>query len=187
MCFALNLISSIPTCQNCVPQEGATIRAGELKPCRCLTSFGSYRVFFKVCNPGRKKLKNGQSKKKCHESRVANILVIYIREILRCVAFFFVAFDLFDLFADLCKGEGRGDDVGRGGRRRRKGRVLDCTTKLYHEKTWRAGRSARELSCSFPLSHHVWGTNIRIGGDNVGLIKSTKEPLHWRAKRDPKA
>ena len=31
---------------------------------------------------------------------------------------------------------------------------------------------ARELSRSFPLSHHVWG----IGGDNVGLIQSTKAP-----------
>ena len=32
----------------------------------------------------------------------------------------------------------------------------------------------RELSRSFPLSHHVWG----IGGDNVGLIQSTKTPKH---------
>ena len=38
--------------------------------------------------------------------------------------------------------------------------------------TWGAGRFVRELSRSFPLSHHVWG----IGGDNVGLIHSTKAP-----------
>jgi len=30
----------------------------------------------------------------------------------------------------------------------------------------------REFSRSFPLLHHVWG----IGGDNVGLIQSTKAP-----------
>ena len=39
-----------------------------------------------------------------------------------------------------------------------------------HEKTWGRGRFVRELSRSFPLSHHVWA----IGGDNVGLIQSTK-------------
>ena len=43
---------------------------------------------------------------------------------------------------------------------------------LYHEKTWGGGLFARELSRSFPLSHHVWG----IGGDDVGLIQSTKAP-----------
>ena len=59
---------------------------------------------------------------------------------------------------------------------RRKKKAKRVGALLYHEKTWRAGRSARELSCSFPLSHHVWGTNTRIGGDNVGLNKSTKAP-----------
>jgi hypothetical protein len=48
---------------------------------------------------------------------------------------------------------------------------------LYDPICTTAGRSARELSCSFPLSHHVWGTNTRIGGDNVGLNKSTKVPF----------
>ena len=41
------------------------------------------------------------------------------------------------------------------------------------EKTWGAvNRFVRELSRSLPLSHHAWG----IGGDNVGLIHSTKAP-----------
>ena len=35
----------------------------------------------------------------------------------------------------------------------------------------------RELSRSFPLSHHVWG----IGGDNMGLIQSTKASKHQLA------
>ena len=49
--------------------------------------------------------------------------------------------------------------------------VLECPPPalLYHEKTWGAGRFARELSRSFPLSHHVWG----IEGDDVGSIQST--------------
>ena len=36
---------------------------------------------------------------------------------------------------------------------------------------------------STKVSHHVWGTNTRIGGDNVGLIKSTKAPKFLAPKQ----
>ena len=52
-------------------------------------------------------------------------------------------------------------------RERRKKKAKRGGALLYHEKTWGiVNRFVRELSRSFPLSHHVWG----IGGDNVGLI-----------------
>ena len=41
-----------------------------------------------------------------------------------------------------------------------------------HPTLGECNQLVRELSFSFPLSHHVWC----IGGDNVGLIQSTKAP-----------
>ena len=59
-------------------------------------------------------------------------------------------------------------------RERRKKKAKRGGALLYHEKTLGVGRFVREPSRSFHVSHHVWG----IGGDNVGLIQSTKAPFY---------
>ena len=68
---------------------------------QALPMFDQFRFvpsFFKVCQPRSKKLKNGQTKKNATNLGLRIFLVYIGKTFQRCVAFFFVGFDLFDIF-----------------------------------------------------------------------------------------